>query len=98
MNVKKKQFLVTGASGFIASHVSDFLTDEGLKVTLFDKIYSNHKKKKQKMILGNLNNTRDLDKVTKNIHTIFHFAATADLIEENKNSFTTVENNIMSAA
>ena len=50
------------------------------------------------MTLGNLNNARDLNKVIKNIHTIFHFAATADLIEENKNSFTTVENNIMSAA
>ena len=93
--MKKKQYLVTGASGFIASHVSDFLTNEGLEVTLFDKIYSSYKKKKQKMILGNLNNTRDLDKVTKNIHTVFHFAASADLIEANKNPFSTVENNIM---
>ena len=43
-----KNILVTGASGFIGSHVSDFLTNKGYKVTLFDKKFSKHKQKKQK--------------------------------------------------
>jgi len=47
------------------------------------------------MIIGDLNNLKDLNRATKNIHTIFHFAATADLKEANDKPFETVENNII---
>ena len=90
-----KKILVTGASGFIGSHVSDFFTKKGFKVILFDKKLSKYKQKNQKMIIGDLNNLKDLNKATKNIHTIFHFAAKADLKDTNNNPFDTVENNIM---
>tara|TARA_B100000795_G_scaffold266513_1_gene249806 strand:+ start:2592 stop:3449 length:858 start_codon:yes stop_codon:yes gene_type:complete len=90
----KNLFLVTGSSGFIGSHVSDILTDKGHKVTLFDKKPSKYKKKNQKMILGNLSDLKKLSKVTKNIHTIFHFAAKADLNDANKKPFDAIKNNI----
>ena len=90
-----KKLLVTGASGFIGSHVSDFLTKKGFEVVLFDKRLSRYKQKKQKMIIGDLNNLKDLNRATKNIHTIFHFAATSDLKEANDKPFETVENNII---
>ena len=90
-----RKILITGASGFIGSHVSDFLTQKGFKVILFDKKFSKYKQKNQKMIIGDLNNLKDLNRATKNIHTIFHFAATADLNEANDKPFETVENNIM---
>lgn len=90
-----KKFLVTGASGFIGSHVADFLTSKGHKVFLFDKKFSKFKKINQKMLLGDINSLNDLYKVTKKIHTIFHFAASADLNEANSKPFNTVENNIM---
>ena len=91
----KNLFLVTGASGFIGSHVSDFLTNKGFKVILFDKNFSKYKKKNQKMIIGNVNNLKDLIKATKNIHTVFHFAAKADLKDANENPFDTIESNIL---
>ncbi len=90
-----KKFLVTGASGFIGSHVADFLTSKGHKVFLFDKKFSKFKKINQKMLLGDINSLNDLNKFTKKIHTIFHFAASADLNEANSKPFNTVENNIM---
>ena len=90
-----KKFLVTGASGFMGSHISDFLTKKGFEVVLFDKKLSRYKQKKQKMIIADLNNLKDLNRATKNIHTIFHFAATADLNEANDKPFETVENNII---
>ncbi len=90
----KKKFLVTGASGFLASHVSDLLSKKGYDVTLFDKKKSKYKNKNQKMVIGNLKNFNHLLITTKNIHTIFHFGGTADLNESNKDPFRTIENNI----
>ena len=91
----KKNYLVTGASGFIGSHVADYLTDKGHKIILFDKKKSKYKKENQKMFLGDINSLNDLYKSTKKIHTIFHFAASADLNEANAKPFNTVENNVM---
>ena len=47
------------------------------------------------MIIGNVNNLKDLIKATKNIHTVFHFAAKADLKDANENPFDTIESNIL---
>ena len=91
----KKNYLVTGASGFLGSHVADFLSLKKFNVILFDKRNSNFKKKNQKMIIGNINNQHDLIKATKNINTVFHFAASADLKISNDNPFKTIESNIL---
>ncbi len=90
-----KKFLVTGASGFIGSHVADFLTSKGHEVLLFDKRFSKFKKKNQKMLLGDMNNSKNLEKILRNVNTLFHFAASADLNVSNQRPFETVENNIL---
>ncbi len=92
----KKRFIVTGASGFLGSHVSDYLTKKGFNVLLFDKKKSPYLQKKQKMIIGDITNTKHLNKAFRNIDIVFHFAGTADLEEANKKPFTTIENNILS--
>ena len=79
-----KTYLVTGASGFLGSHIADYLHSKKNNVRLFDKKKSKYKKKNQKMFLGNINNLKDLDKATKKIHTVFHFAASADLTRSNE--------------
>ena len=91
----KKSVLLTGASGFIASHLSDYLSKKKIRVILFDKKRSPYLKKGQVMKIGNINNIKHLNKVTKNVHTVFHFAATADLKEADDNPFLTLENNIL---
>ena len=89
------KFLVTGAAGFIGSHIADYLTSKKHQVILFDKKKSKFKKKNQEMIIGNINSQKDLFKVTKKINTIFHFAASADLNECNRKPFETIHNNIL---
>ena len=69
------------------------ISQKNFKVTLFDKRKSPYKKN-QKMIIGNLNNYRDLIKATKKQNTILHFAASADLTESNEKPFETIENNV----
>ena len=91
----KKKFLVTGASGFIASHVADLLTNQGKRVILLDRVKSPYKKIKQKMIVGDINNFRTLNLATKKVDTIFHFAATADINEADNKPFEAIENNIL---
>lgn len=93
-----KTYLVTGASGFLGSHIADYLHSKKNNVRLFDKKKSKYKKKNQKMLLGNINNLKDLDKATKKIHTVFHFAASADLTRSNEKPFETIEHNIIGTA
>lgn len=90
-----KNILVTGGSGFIASHVCDELTSHGFNVTIFDKKKSKFKKKNQKMFIGDLASQKQLNKAFKNINTVYHFAATADLYEANSDLSNTVQNNIL---
>ena len=91
----KKNILITGASGFIASHLSDYLSKKKFHIILFDIKKSPFQKKGQIMKIGNINNIKHLNRVTKNIDTVFHFAATADLKEADNKPFLTLENNIL---
>ena len=43
------KFLVTGAAGFIGSHIADYLTSKKHQVILFDKKKSKFKKKKSRI-------------------------------------------------
>ena len=58
----KNTFLVTGASGFLGSHLADYLTLKKKNIILFDKKESKYKKKNQKMIIGSINSIKDLNK------------------------------------
>ncbi len=91
----KKVYLVTGAAGFLGSHIADFLTFKKNAVILFDKKKSKYKRQNQKMIVGNINKLKDLQKALKNVNTVFHFAASADLNYSNQTPFETIESNII---
>ena len=91
----KKIYLITGASGYIGSHLAEFLLEKKKSCVLFDKKKS-ELFKKNKLILGDIYDEVKLDKITKNIDIVFHFAATADLHEANEKPFETIENNLSS--
>jgi len=75
--------MITGAAGFIGSHMSDKLIELGTNVTGVDNLSSgkienlNNCKEKQlfQLINEDLSNSNNLSSVLKNIETIFHFAA-----------------------
>ena len=90
----KKKCLVTGACGFIASHLVDFLSQKGFLISLFDQKKPKYKFKNQKFYVADIKDLKALVKATKKVDILFHFAASADLINSNKNPFLAIDNNI----
>lgn len=89
------KIIITGGSGFIASHVADELSDKGNTVYIFDKKKSKHLQKNQKMIIGSIESEKQLNKTFKGKEIVYHFAALADLNESNKYPLATIKNNII---
>jgi len=86
MNWKKAKVLVTGAGGFIGSHLSEYLVNLGAKITVLLKYnpndYLGHLKFLQKnmlseieQILGDIRDPELIKKIVKGKDIIFHLGA-----------------------
>ena len=51
---KQKNALIVGGSGFIGSHVADYLSQEGFKVHILDKVDSKWVNEDQDITVGDL--------------------------------------------
>ena len=79
-----KKILITGACGFIGSHLTEMMIEKGYNVVAFDRYNSNNdygwlnNSKYKKDIEFELGDIRDFDsvyKVMKKVKTVFHLAA-----------------------
>lgn len=87
--------LVTGASGFVGSHIADELTLNNFDVILFDRNNSPYQKKNQSMVIGDLLDKNLLDQITKGVDYVYHFGAIADIDIANKMPYDTILTNII---
>jgi UDP-glucose 4-epimerase len=89
------QIAVIGGSGFLGSHLSDVLTQKGHNVKIFDRKKSKWIKKGQKMIIGNILNSKLLDKTIKGSQIVYNFAAISDIGYAKYKPIETAEINIV---
>ena len=87
--------LVTGASGFVGSHVADALSDAGYKVRLFDRYESPWRRPDQSMYVGDLLNRDDVRAAARGCDAIYHYAAIADIGEAGHDPVRTAQVNII---
>ena len=91
----KKKVIVFGGSGFLGSHVSDALTNNGYQVIIIDKYKSKWINKNQIFHKGDINNPKTYEHLFKNVNAIFNFAALSDIKKSNENAEDTVLVNIL---
>lgn len=75
------KYLITGATGFIGSHLVDFLLKKGIKpeyirlIVLPGDSMSNLPKRKFDIFYGDIRNKLDVNKSLKGINVVYHLAA-----------------------
>ena len=91
------KILVIGGSGFLGSHVSDFLSDEGHDVTIFDIKENPWLKDNQKIIIGDIHDDKLIEKSIMNSEIVYLFASLADIDDTLHKPVQTVTTNILGA-
>ncbi len=86
---------VIGGSGFLGSHIADYLSKKKHKVQIFDKKKSKYLRSDQKMVLGDISYTKDLARVIEGSDIIYHFAGVVDIGFSIKNPHETLQTNII---
>lgn len=90
-----KKIGVFGGSGFLASHISEQLTNEGYDVTIIDLVKPKNLLKKQKFINANILDKKKITKILNKINVVYHFAGIADIDKANKFPFLALNTNIL---
>lgn len=87
------KILVIGGNGFIGQKVSKTLSENGHKVTIFDKKKSKIVLKKIRYSIGDVRNIKLLKKIIKDQDIVFNFAALSDIdIAKSRPSETIIMN------
>ena len=88
VGTKVKNIFITGGSGFIGSHIVDWLMQDGYEITVYDNLSNGRKdfiarhigSSNFKFINADINNLEELVKGMKGHDLIWHLAANTDII------------------
>ena len=84
------KYVVTGGAGFIGSHLTEKLVEQGDQVTVIDNLNTGkeknleHVREKIEFVKGDILDEKLIDEITQNINGVFHEAALASV----QDSFT----------
>jgi UDP-glucose 4-epimerase len=89
------KILVTGASGFLGSHIADALSEAGHEVALFDLKPSRWLRPDQTMLIGSVLDVDAVRAAVPGRDVVYHLAAVADIDEALGSPRKTVEVNVI---
>ncbi len=89
------KILVTGASGFLGSHIADALSEAGHEVALFDLKSSRWRRPDQTMLIGSVLDADAVGDAIAGRDVVYHLAAVADIDEALGSPRKTVEVNVL---
>ena len=87
--------VVVGGSGFIGSHVADYLSDAGYQVTIYDKTKSEWLRNNQEIVIGDVQDSEKLNQTIAGAEVVYNFAALADINQALEQPLKTVNINIL---
>lgn len=93
--VEAQSALVLGGSGFLGSHVADYLSSKGLEVSVFDQVTSPYLQKSQNMILGSILDAKLLKDIVPEFDYVLNFAAVSDLSEAKEDPIRATQANVI---
>lgn len=92
------KILITGGAGFIGSHVSKLLLDQGHTVAIYDNLSRSSQENVDKraiFVKGDLKEAKLLTNCLKNVDSVIHLAAFIEVPESVKNPLAFAQNNIL---
>ena len=103
MNLKNKKVLVFGGAGFIGSHLTERLIQEGAEVTVYDNLKTGRTGNLTKVwqhpgfrfIQADVSERKKVEKTVPGHEIIFHFCDDSDIRSAAEHPDTYVEQNIM---
>ena len=88
--------IVIGGSGFLGSHVADYLSYAGHKVSIFDKNEPIYLKQNQIFIKGDTLSEKHINNALKNHQVVYNFSGISEINQVKKNPIEGVKQNILS--
>ena len=103
MNLKNKKALVFGGAGFIGSHLTERLIQEGAAVTVYDNLKTGRTANLAKVwqhpgfrfVEGDVREKNKVEETVPGHEVIFHFCDDSDIRSAAEHPNTFVEQNIM---
>jgi len=89
------RIVVTGASGFLGSHIADALSAAGHETVIFDLARSRWLQSNQRMFIGSVLDPEAVERALCDCDVVYHLAAMADISETMERPRDAVELNIM---
>lgn len=87
--------VIFGGSGFLGSHVADYLSSNNHQVTIFDLKPSIYLKPNQEMVVGDILDLEAVNQVTKGAEVVYNFAGVADIEEAKSNPLKAINANVI---
>ena len=90
-----KKVLVIGGSGFVGSHVVEALIEAGHRVTVFDRLRSDHIHPSAGFIQGEITDAEGVESAVQGHSIVYNFAGIADIGEASKRPLEVAKVNIL---